>query len=174
MLKNKKLVQFVCFCTLFFISQYALAAPALTKDNQPSDDGVIQQLSANNFSPNEIVIAAMSFLGLPYKRGGTSSETGYDCSGFVQALFEKSIGKLLPRRAHEQAQQTTEISKSELQPGDLVFFHTMKQAFSHVGIYIGSGKFIHSPKPGSYIRIEDMYMPYWVNKYDGARRVVTN
>ena len=113
----------------------------------------------------------MGFLGLPYKRGGNSFETGFDCSGFVKALYEQSIGKILPRSAAEQAAQTTKIDKDELQPGDLVFFNTMRRTFSHVGIYIGEGKFIHSPKPGAQVRIEDMNQRYWNTRYTGSRRV---
>lgn len=120
---------------------------------------------------SNIVINAIGFLGLPYKRGGNSFETGFDCSGFVKALYEQSIGKILPRSAAEQAAQTTKIDKDELQPGDLVFFNTMRRAFSHVGIYVGEGKFIHSPKPGAQVRIEDMNVRYWDSRYNGARRV---
>jgi cell wall-associated NlpC family hydrolase len=119
----------------------------------------------------DIVISAMGVLGLPYKRGGNSFDTGFDCSGFVKALYAQTLGKVLPRSAAEQAAQTTSIEKAELQPGDLVFFNTMRRAFSHVGIYVGEGKFIHSPKPGAQVRIEDMHTGYWDKRYDGARRV---
>ena len=119
----------------------------------------------------EIVVSAMGFLGLPYKRGGNSFDTGFDCSGFVKALYAQTLGKVLPRTSAEQAAQTTTIEKAELQPGDLVFFNTMRRAFSHVGIYIGEGKFIHSPKPGAQVRIEDMNVGYWDKRYNGARRV---
>ena len=88
----------------------------------------------------------MGFLGVPYRRGGNSADTGFDCSGFVRAMYEQTIGLLLPRRANEQAAATQAIDKKDLQPGDLVFFNTMKRAFSHVGIYVGEGKFIHSPE----------------------------
>jgi len=125
----------------------------------------VQQVSS------DIVVSAMAFLGLPYKRGGNSFDTGFDCSGFVKALYEQSIGKILPRSAAEQAAQTTKIETADLQPGDLVFFNTMRRAFSHVGIYIGDGKFIHSPKPGAEVRIEDMHVRYWDKRYNGARRV---
>lgn len=119
----------------------------------------------------EIVVSAMGFLGLPYKRGGNSFDTGFDCSGFVKALYAQTLGKVLPRTSAEQAAQTTTITKEELQPGDLVFFNTMRRAFSHVGIYVGEGKFIHSPKPGAQVRIENMQTSYWDKRYDGARRV---
>lgn len=120
---------------------------------------------------SSLVIIAMGFLGVPYKFGGNSAETGFDCSGFVRAVFEKSVGKVLPRRAEEQADATQEIDRSELKPGDLVFFNTMKRAFSHVGIYVGEGKFIHSPRSGAQVRVEDMRQAYWQTRFNGARRV---
>ena len=120
-----------------------------------------------------LVVNAMGFLGVPYKRGGNSAETGFDCSGFVRATYEQTIGLILPRKAEQQAAATQHIDRTELQPGDLVFFNTMRRAFSHVGIYIGDGKFIHSPKPGAEIRVESMGLSYWSRRFDGARRVET-
>jgi cell wall-associated NlpC family hydrolase len=122
---------------------------------------------------SELVFNAMGFLGAPYRRGGNSVETGFDCSGFVRAMYEQTVGLVLPRRANEQAAATQQIDKRELQPGDLVFFNTMRKAFSHVGIYVGDNKFIHSPKPGAQVRVEDMGVSYWSSRFDGARRVVT-
>ncbi len=120
---------------------------------------------------SELVVSAMGFLGVPYRRGGDDAEGGFDCSGFVKAMYEQSVGLLLPRRADQQAAATQRIDKSELQPGDLVFFNTLRRAFSHVGIYVGEGKFIHSPKPGAQVRIENMQVSYWASRFDGARRV---
>ena len=121
---------------------------------------------------SELVLNAMGFLGVPYRRGGNSAETGFDCSGFVRAMYQQTVGLMLPRRAKEQAAATEKIDRGELQPGDLVFFNTLKHAFSHVGIYVGDNKFIHSPKPGAQVRVEDMGVPYWSSRFDGARRVL--
>jgi len=120
---------------------------------------------------SELVVGAMGFLGVPYRRGGSTLDTGFDCSGFVKAMFEQTIGLVLPRNAAQQAAATQTIDRAELRPGDLVFFNTMRHAFSHVGIYIGNGKFIHSPKPGAEVRVEDMGLAYWARRFDGARRV---
>ena len=120
---------------------------------------------------SELVVTAMGFLGVPYRRGGNSFETGLDCSGFVRAIYQQTVGLLLPRQAAEQAQATREIPKEELRPGDLVFFNTLRRAYSHVGIYIGEGKFIHSPRPGGQVRVEDMQVSYWKTRFNGARRV---
>ena len=121
---------------------------------------------------SDLVVNAMGYLGMPYRRGGTGIQ-GFDCSGFVQAMFENTLGLVLPHNAKAQAAATEKIDKTELQPGDLVFFNTLRRAFSHVGIYIGDGKFIHSPRPGGEVRIEDMRESYWVKRFNGARRVNT-
>lgn len=139
----------------------------LTGQLQQARDSVGEKAS-------ELVVNAMGFLGVPYKYGGNSVEAGgFDCSGFVRAVYEQSIGKVLPRRASEQAAATQAIDRNELKPGDLVFFNTMKRAFSHVGIYVGEGKFIHAPRSGSSVRVEDMRQAYWQTRFNGARRVVT-
>jgi cell wall-associated NlpC family hydrolase len=120
---------------------------------------------------SDLVVTAIGFLGVPYRRGGNTAETGFDCSGFVRAMYNQTLGFVLPRRAAEQAAATEKIDRSELKPGDLVFFKTMRSAFSHVGIYVGEGKFIHSPKPGAEVRVEDMSGSYWQRRFSGARRV---
>jgi cell wall-associated NlpC family hydrolase len=121
---------------------------------------------------SDLVLSAMNFLGVPYKRGGQSAEAGFDCSGFTRHIFEMSLGLVLPRRSEEQARAggLLQIKRDELKPGDLVFFNTMKRAFSHVGIYVGDNKFIHSPRSGGEVRIEDMRVAYWTKRYNGARR----
>jgi cell wall-associated NlpC family hydrolase len=121
-----------------------------------------------------LVSSAMGLLGVPYSYGGNGVDTGLDCSGLVRLVYEQSLGKLLPRRATEQAAATVAIDSSELKPGDLVFFNTMRRAFSHVGIYVGEGKFIHAPRSGAQVRIEDMRQSYWTTRFNGARRVPAN
>ena len=116
---------------------------------------------------------ALNLIGVPYRRGGNTAETGFDCSGLVRAVYAESWGKILPRRAEEQAAATDKIEKTELKPGDLVFFNTMRRTFSHVGIYMGDGKFIHSPRTGATVRVESMNIAYWEKRFDGARRVAT-
>ena len=135
---------------------------------------VLDRASAVRDRASTLVVNAMGFLGVPYRRGGNSAESGFDCSGFVRAVYEQTAGLVLPRRAKEQAAATQVIDKKDLQPGDLVFFNTMRRAFSHVGVYVGEGKFIHAPKPGAQVRVEDMGGNYWTRRFDGARRVVTS
>ncbi len=121
-----------------------------------------------------MVEQAMGLLGVPYRRGGNNESTGFDCSGFVRHLYEKSVGQILPRRAVDQASVTEVIERDELKPGDLVFFNTMRRAFSHVGIYVGDGKFIHAPRAGKSVNVDDMRSAYWQKRCNGARRVPVN
>ena len=162
----------------------AHAAPAGDDfDKLLSDKGLLTQIDERigqvtqsvSSKASELVFNAMGFMGVPYKRGGNSTEAdgGFDCSGFVRAMYQQTIGHLLPRKAEQQAAATQNIDKNELQPGDLVFFNTMQRAFSHVGIYVGNGKFIHSPKPGAEVRVENLSASYWDRRFDGARRVAT-
>ena len=122
---------------------------------------------------SDLVLTAMNFIGVRYRRGGTSADDGFDCSGFTRHIFENSVGLLLPRRADEQAKAPglLQIDRGDLKPGDLVFFNTLRRTFSHVGIYVGDGKFIHSPRTGGEVRVEDMRQAYWLKRFNGARRV---
>ncbi len=134
--------------------------------------GSSRLLASVRDTASDLVLSAMNFLGVRYTRGGNSVENGFDCSGFTRHIFEMSVGLVLPRRADEQARDNSllAIRREELKPGDLVFFNTMKRTFSHVGIYVGEGKFIHAPRTGSAVRVEDMRDSYWAKRFTGARR----
>lgn len=120
----------------------------------------------------DMVLTAMNFLGVRYQRGGTTADGGFDCSGFTRLVFESSLGLVLPRRADDQAKAAglIDVARAELRPGDLVFFNTLRRTFSHVGIYVGEGKFVHAPRPGGEVRVEDMRLVYWAKRFTGARR----
>ena len=120
---------------------------------------------------NELMMSAMDMIGVPYRWGGSNPKTGLDCSGFVRYVFENALGFMLPRRAEEMSRVGKKVVATQLKPGDLVFFNTMRRAFSHVGIYIGNNKFIHSPSTGGNVRIDDIRASYWARRYNGARRV---
>ncbi len=124
---------------------------------------------------SEMAVAAMDFVGIRYRRGGASVETGFDCSGFTRHVFAMSLGMVLPRRADEQAVAPgfVAVKRDDLQPGDLVFFNTLRRSFSHVGIYVGANRFIHAPRSGASIRTEDMTFAYWAKRYEGARRLAS-
>lgn len=169
--------------TLLLTASSAFAAPPPGApddiDKLLAEKGLLSQLGDQigqvrqsvSAKASELVVNAIGFLGVPYRRGGNSLETGFDCSGFVRAMYQQTVGLVLPRSADQQAAATQTIDKSELRPGDLVFFNTMRRAFSHVGIYIGDNKFIHSPRSGAEVRVEDMRLGYWQTRFNGARRV---
>ena len=167
------------FCLLLLVCANAYAAPGAANadevDRILAERGLLGHLQGVRHDvadrTTELVSTAMGFLGVPYRRGGSSAETGFDCSGFVRTIYEQAKGLVLPRRANEQAAATQIIDKKDLQPGDLVFFNTMRRAFSHVGIYVGDGKFIHAPRSGAEVRVEDMSVSYWQRRFNGARRV---
>ncbi|NVM91674.1 C40 family peptidase [Variovorax sp. SG517] len=164
---------------LFAVAVHAAPQQEKTDDELArmlADKGLIGQLKQVRQTVTErtsdLVVTAIGFLGVPYRRGGNTAESGFDCSGFVRAMYNQTVGHMLPRRAEEQAAATEKIDRDQLKPGDLVFFNTMRRAFSHVGIYVGEGKFIHSPRSGAQVRVEDMNGSYWQRRFDGARRVV--
>ena len=176
MLKDMRISAIVLMLLLFTAS--VQAAPSGNSDEMDQflvDKGLLARITQVRHSvgekASELVFNAMGFLGVPYRRGGNTAESGFDCSGFVKAMYSQTVGLILPRKAEQQAAATQKIDRADLQPGDLVFVNTMRRAFSHVGIYIGDGKFIHSPKPGSEVRVEDMGLSYWNRRFDGARRV---
>jgi hypothetical protein len=124
-------------------------------------------------SSDPVVVTARQYLGTPYRWGGDSVGGGFDCSGFTRRVFQDSIRFNLPRRAEQQAQTAglLNVSRTALRPGDLVFFNTLQSTYSHVGIYVGASKFIHAPRTGAHVRVEDMRLAYWASRYTGARRV---
>jgi cell wall-associated NlpC family hydrolase len=177
--------------TLFMAALWLSATAPLHAAPDPAPgDAVVQLLQEKGLLPtaaqveanpivqqvrdtaSDLVMQAMNFLGVPYRRGGNSAEQGFDCSGFTRFVFENSLGLVLPRRADQQAKSAglLDVKREELKPGDLVFFNTMRRAFSHVGIYVGEGKFIHAPHTGSEVRVEDMRQAYWSKRFNGARR----
>jgi cell wall-associated NlpC family hydrolase len=118
----------------------------------------------------ETVFQALAAAGVPYRRGGESHASGFDCSGLVAHVYQESYGIRLPHNARAQSEIGRKIALADIEPGDLVFYHT-EGPFSHVGIYLGEDRFIHAPKPGASVRVEDMRSAYWTRRFDGARRI---
>jgi len=120
----------------------------------------------------DVILQGLKLIGVRYRLGGNDEDSGLDCSGFVRLVFRDSIGAMLPRTAREMSQIGQRIDSSQLKPGDLVFFNTMRRAFSHVGIYLGDNYFMHAPRTGAEVRVESMDSSYWLKRYNGARRVL--
>ncbi len=120
----------------------------------------------------DLINQGMNYLGIRYRFGGTSPETGLDCSGLVRNVFRNALGLDLPRTAREMSSMGDKVTRQDLKPGDLVFFNTMRRAFSHVGIYVGDGQFLHSATRGGGVRIGDLSDSYWNKRFSGARRLL--
>ena len=120
---------------------------------------------------SEALLQALLALGLDYRHGGKSPATGFDCSGLVAHIYREAWGVRLPPNTAAQSQAGVPVSLAELQAGDLVFYDTLKRPYSHVGIYLGDGKFVHAPKTGAQVRIESLRSTYWAQRFNGARRI---
>lgn len=157
----------------------AILALLFTAGFARAEDSVNQDASLPVASSNpgwanaaqEVLMSALSLTGVKYKFGGSSPETGFDCSGFVRYVFQQAADLTLPHGARAISQLGHSVTVDQLQPGDLVFFNTLKSAFSHVGIYIGEGRFIHAPSSGGGIHVVDMNDSYWAKRFNGARRL---
>jgi cell wall-associated NlpC family hydrolase len=111
-------------------------------------------------------------VGTRYRYGGDSPETGFDCSGLVTHVFERAWGLPLPRVTDEQRKVGRPIKlMRDLEPGDLVFYNTRNRPYSHVGIYVGEGRFIHAPRAGAAVRVESVRTSYWRRRFNGGRRL---
>lgn len=132
----------------------------------------VEDASLSENRAQGLIDHGMEYLGIRYKYGGTSPETGLDCSGLVQNVFRKAVGLHLPRRASDMARLGTKVGKADLRPGDLVFFNTARRAYSHVGLYIGDGQFLHAPSSGGKVRVESINARYWVARFNGGRRLL--
>lgn len=156
----------------------ALTCASIPYQAYADDDQVTIETSEAPLSfvdrTSHLAIEALSLIGIHYKRGGNSPERGLDCSGLVRYVFKESRGKELPRTSAEISKVGENIEKEDLQPGDLVFFKTLKHAFSHVGIYLGDNKFVHAPASGGKVRVENMDLKYWQKRFNGGRRIEEN
>jgi cell wall-associated NlpC family hydrolase len=143
------------------VAETAAVAPAAVA---AADGGYFDQA-------RELVIHALALIGVNYKYGGESPDSGFDCSGLVSHVFQEVMGLTLPRDSRAMSKVGQKVDKSELQPGDLVFFNTLRRPFSHVGIYIGEERFVHAPSRGRDVEVSNLHSRYWNKRYNGARRV---
>jgi cell wall-associated NlpC family hydrolase len=131
-------------------------------------DKLVDSVSGRSES---LINQAMELIGVRYRWNMDIPQSGLDGSGFVAYVFKDKLSFLIPRKSSQMSKVGKSINRDDLQPGDLVFFNTMRMTFSHVGIYVGENKFIHSPSKGANIRVDDMTSVYWDKRFDGARRL---
>ncbi|MVW71882.1 C40 family peptidase [Bordetella sp. 15P40C-2] len=165
---------------VFIIDDQDIALASLSNDpigaltKSAGKHGISRQPVAMAGASNALIDEALELIGIRYRYGGSSPETGFDCSGFVAYTAQRALGLKLPRNAAAIASIGANVDKKQLQPGDLVFFNTLGRRYSHVGIYLGENRFVHSPSAGGAVRIESMTMAYWSKRYNGARRLDGN
>lgn len=177
-MKTRFLAYFLCLGMLFAGVSCSLNPRHESDKPQAAPDPHLMHLDAHGIDhanwpehTKELLTNAVKLSGIRYRYGGGSPETGFDCSGFVRYVYAQAINLNLPHSARAISQIGNSIAKHELQPGDLVFFNTLKSAFSHVGIYLGNNRFIHAPSSGGSVRVEDMQQTYWKTRFNGAQRI---
>ena len=143
----------------------------VTKPARNSQNNNNTQSQQSQDAISNMLLQSVSLMGIAYKWGGNTPDTGMDCSGFVRYVFNKSLGINLPRTAAEMAKVGKRVSIDQLQPGDLIFFNSSRGSNTHIGIYLGGNKFIQSPRTGETIQITDL-SGYWVKHFNGAKRIV--
>jgi len=119
----------------------------------------------------DISIAAVGLVGVPYVYGGNTPKGGFDCSGLIVYVYNKAAGIKLPRTIQLMSAKGKGIDNQSPAPGDLVFFNTTGEKYSHAGIYVGQGRFVHAPSAGGTVRLEQIESPYWAARFTEARRL---
>jgi cell wall-associated NlpC family hydrolase len=151
--------------TIILAASLFLYQPVAFANEEPGDNP--------STSASEIPFYALSLIGTPYKYGGKSPQTGMDCSGFVGHVFKQAVGMQLPASSSEISRHGEPLQNHELRPGDLVFFNTLNRAFSHVGIYLGENRFVHSTSSSTgSVMVSNMDENYWAKRFNGARRLI--
>lgn len=162
-----KLLVLLIFCAALA----GCAAPGRAPADARSSSAVEPRRPAPTSDRSEALLIALMALGVDYRSGGRSSATGFDCSGLVAHIYEEAYGIRLPRTVIAQSETGVAVGTQDLEPGDLVFYDTLGRPYSHVGIYLGDGKFVHAPKTGSRVRFENLRSTYWTKRFNGARRI---
>ncbi len=172
----KKIITVLVLSTLTLFSSTITFADEIndaagTSSSSDNTDSTVKVPAQSSDAIGNMLLQSVSLMGIAYKWGGNTPDTGMDCSGFVRYVFKKSLGITLPRTAAEMAKVGKRVSIDELEPGDLIFFNTRRGSNTHIGIYLGNNKFIQSPRTGENIQITEL-SGYWVKHFNGAKRVV--
>ena len=163
MLRSSKLLSLVIFLSL-------LAACGSPSRREPVVPGTIPQASRPAVPQgNEVVLYALGLVDTGYRFGGKNPEAGLDCSGMVSYIYEQALGLEVKGSAADIARRGKSVSRSDLRPGDLVFFNTLNRPFSHVGIYLGDERFVHAPSSNGRVRIDRLSDRYYAQRFEAAR-----
>ncbi len=162
-----KILVLLIFCALLGGCASTPRAPVGTRQSSAEPP----RKAAPHVDRSEALLTALMTLGVDYRYGGRSGATGFDCSGLVAYVYEEAYGIRVPRTVLGQSATGIAVRADDLEPGDLLFYDTLGHPYSHVGIYLGDGKFVHAPKTGSTVRIENLRSSYWTQRFTGARRI---
>lgn len=152
-------------------SLFSLPQPPVANALVAADDADQNQVPQADDPRQVLVDLALDQRDIRYRRGGRSPATGFDCSGFVHFVFARALGVDLPANAVSQFQAGIRVARNEMKTGDLVFFRIHGKRISHVGIYLGDGRFIHAPTTGQRVRVDRMDQRYWAHRFAGAKRL---
>jgi len=169
-MKFKKLVLLVLL-TIFCLLQQIAYAATVGDDDATDDETTITVPARPKDAIGNMLLQSVSLIGIPYRWGGNTPETGMDCSGFIRYLYKTSLGINLPRTSAEMSKLGKRISIDKIEPGDLLFFNTRRGANTHVGMYLGNNKMIVAPRTGQDIQIAELDS-HFRSKLNGAKRIV--
>ena len=151
----------------------ALCACAMQRPKPARFGAPAPVITSRTSAANAVLFSAMALVGTPYRSGGNTPAGGFDCSGLVDYVFADAAGIALPRTAAQIARvEAQPIDSSDLESGDIVLFHGRGREVTHVGIYVGEGRFVHAPNKGGTVRLDRLDDTYWREHYAGARRLL--
>jgi cell wall-associated NlpC family hydrolase len=169
---SHNVVRRTCVGGLTLILSGLILGGCSTPTRKPAPQSTIAKFKDDTSVGTEgISIAAMGLVGVPYRFGGNTPAGGFDCSGLIVYVYNNAAGIKLPRTVQEMSRAGQTIRNDAPAPGDLVFFNTTGERYSHAGIYVGHGRFVHAPSKGGTVRLDQMTSPYWAARYTEARRI---
>jgi cell wall-associated NlpC family hydrolase len=157
-------------CGIFICALTALSGCSTFGSKSPATK-IAQFKQDTSVGTEDISIAAVGLVDVPYRYGGNTPKGGFDCSGLIVYVYEKAAGIKLPRTIQQMSSKGRSIDNQPPAPGDLVFFNTTGEKYSHAGIYVGQGRFVHAPSAGGTVRLDYITSPYWAAKFTEARRL---
>ena len=157
-------------CGIFICSLLILSGCS-TFSSKSNTARVSQFRQDTSVGTEDISIAAVGLVDVPYRYGGNTPKGGFDCSGLIVYVYNKAVGVKLPRTIQLMSSKGRSIEDQPPAPGDLVFFNTTGEKYSHAGIYVGQGRFVHAPSAGGTVRLDYITAPYWAAKFTEARRI---
>ena len=171
-MQKHNLLFLISFLSLLLAGCAGQPARISRAEFEPESAAVSAPVVKATDAASSVALQALAHLGTPYRSGGLSPRSGFDCSGLVAYVYREGAGLALPRNTLDLSQLGVAIEPDALRPGDLVFYNTQRREYSHVGIYLGEDRFIHAPSSGGEVRVENLRADYWMRRYSGARRFI--